>query len=377
MNETRLGLRLWFCLLMVCLLACLILPSTALALDFSGTGSQAVGPFHLSGGLTVFSWDQSSGGFENFIVYLLDSSSTSVDLLANELGSGSSGSAVVQSLGGGLPAGDYWINVTAVGNWTLHIGPVTAPLAPTPTFTGTGSAAVGPFYLNGGPAVFSWSQTSGGFENFFVYLVDNNGATVDLLANELGPTSSGSKVVSSPYGGLAPGRYMLAVTAVGSWNMSLALGAPPASLLSVYRFYNFKQGVHFYTASEEEKNSVIARLSSVYRLEGVGYNINVANPANSHPLYRFYNFKQGVHFYTASEAEKANVIATLGSTYRYEGPAYNVCPTPVAGATTVYRFYNFRKGVHFYTASEEEKANVIASLGSTYRYEGPAFYLAP
>jgi hypothetical protein len=43
----------------------------------------------------------------------------------------------------------------------------------------------------------------------------------------------------------------------------------------------------------------------------------------------------------------------------------------------VYRFYNFRKGVHFYTASEAEKNNVVATLSSTYRLEGVAFYLAP
>jgi hypothetical protein len=47
------------------------------------------------------------------------------------------------------------------------------------------------------------------------------------------------------------------------------------------------------------------------------------------------------------------------------------------GATKVYRFYNFRQAVHFYTASESEKNDVLAKLSGTYRLEGVAFYLAP
>jgi hypothetical protein len=221
MNVGRAATRLWLVVFVVFLAAGFMLPASAMALDFSGTGSQAVGPFYLSGGLTVFSWDQTSGGFNNFIVYLVSGTGEEIALLANELGNASAGSSVVQSHGGILPPGEYRINVSATGNWNLHIAPVTAGYAATPSFAGAGSAAVGPFYLGGGPVVFTWNQTSGGFENFIVYLVDNSGATVDLVANELGATSSGSKVVS-PYGGLKPGRYMLAVEAVGSWNMSLS-----------------------------------------------------------------------------------------------------------------------------------------------------------
>jgi V8-like Glu-specific endopeptidase len=147
------------------------------------------------------------------------------------------------------------------------------------------------------------------------------------------------------------------------------------ALMPVYRFYNLRNGVHFYTASEAEKNNVLATLSSTYRLEGVAYYVNTTTSTNGDPLYRFYNAKKGVHFYTASEAEKNRVLATLSSTYRLEGVAYYVSHNP-SGAP-VYRFYNFKKGVHFYTASEAEKNNVLATLSSTYRLEGVGFYLAP
>jgi hypothetical protein len=146
-----------------------------------------------------------------------------------------------------------------------------------------------------------------------------------------------------------------------------------SSLLPVYRFYNFRTGTHFYTANAAEKTYVEANLGAYYRYEGVAYDA-MASPAGATPLYRFYNFRTGTHFYTASLAEKQHVESTLWAYYRYEGIAYWVSLDP-AGTVPVYRFYNFRQGTHFYTASAAEKANVEATLGSVYTYEGVAFYV--
>ncbi len=95
------------------------------------------------------------------------------------------------------------------------------------------------------------------------------------------------------------------------------------------------------------------------------------------PLYRFYNKKNGSHFYTASEAEKASVLANLSTIYQLDGPAYNVSATPAAGTVPVYRFYNKKNGSHFYTASEAEKASVHANLSAIYQLDGVAFFVAP
>ncbi len=116
-------------------------------------------------------------------------------------------------------------------------------------------------------------------------------------------------------------------------------------------------------------------LGQIYTFEGPAYSVNTASPSNLHPLYRFYNRRNGTHFYTASEAEKTQVQNTLSGTYTYDGPAYKVSTFPWY-SKAVHRFYNKAAGTHFYTASEAEKANVIATLGSIYSYEGPAFYLA-
>jgi len=148
-----------------------------------------------------------------------------------------------------------------------------------------------------------------------------------------------------------------------------------ASPLPVYRFYNFKKGVHFYTASAAEADIVRTKLAFTFRPEGVAYSVNTANALNSAPLYRFYNFKKGVHFYTASAAEADSVRTKLAYTFRDEGVAYNVSDD--TGGMPVYRFYNVKKGVHFFTASAAEADIVRTKLAYTFRDEGVAYYVAP
>ena len=142
----------------------------------------------------------------------------------------------------------------------------------------------------------------------------------------------------------------------------------------VYRFFNKTNGSHFYTASEAEKNNVVANLSATYSLDGPAYHWSTAFTT---PLYRFFNMKNGSHFYTASEAEKNNVLTNLSATYSFDGPAYNVSSGPAAGTVPVYRFFNMKNGSHFYTASEAEKNNVVANLSATYSLDGVAFHVLP
>jgi len=142
----------------------------------------------------------------------------------------------------------------------------------------------------------------------------------------------------------------------------------------VYRFFNKRNGSHFYTASESEKETVVATLSGTYSLDGVSY--HVADDFAS-PLYRFYNKANGSHFYTASSAEKNDVQAKLSRTYSYDGIAYYVSATATQGSAPVHRFYNKQNGSHFYTASASEKRRVEETLSGTYSYDGVAFHVAP
>lgn len=146
--------------------------------------------------------------------------------------------------------------------------------------------------------------------------------------------------------------------------------------VNVYRFYDLRAGTHFYTASDAEMVQVRQTLSSVMSYDGVAYTVDAASPSATQGLYRFYDVRSGNHFYTASDAERDSVMANLSSIYRYEGVAYMVSATPATGAVPVYRFHNVGgEGAYFYTASATERDNVIATLGFAFRYEGIAYYV--
>ncbi len=142
----------------------------------------------------------------------------------------------------------------------------------------------------------------------------------------------------------------------------------------VYRFFNTGGGSHFFTTNEAEKDAVIAGAPG-FRYEGIAFYSYPTPGDGTSPVYRFYNFRVGVHFYTNNEQEYRSVLANSSTTYRYEGIAYHSFATPVTNSIPVHRFYNFRQGVHFYTANQAEATFLNDNRASTYRYEGIAYYL--
>jgi subtilisin family serine protease len=191
--------------------------------------------------------------------------------------------------------------------------------------------------------------------------------------------------------GIAPGTYNvtyskttfatssvagITITSDNTTTQNVAL-TPTQVLLPVWRFFNLRNGTHFYTADPVEMAHVRDTMASTYHLDGVAYSVNTADPANSSPLWRFFDMANGSHFYTADPAEKARIQATMASTYSYDGPAYDVSLTDPTGSTTVWRFFDHANGSHFYTADPAEKASVQANLSAIYSLDGPAFYLVP
>ena len=223
--------------------------------------------------------------------------------------------------------------------------------------------------------VQAWFKDSAG--NWFNSMVDGFGPSAGFTVPD-GYTATTAFYVMGDQVGTYSTALTLQDAATGevlaTTSIAAVVGTVAPVLMPVYRFFNLKAGAHFYTSSESEKNTVINTLGKVYRFEGPSYTINLANPNNTLPVYRFYNLKKGVHFYTASESEKNTVINTLGGVYRFEGPSYNVSRTST-NAFPVYRFYNLKQGVHFYTSSEVEKQNVIDTLGGVYRYEGISYWV--
>ena len=62
--------------------------------------------------------------------------------------------------------------------------------------------------------------------------------------------------------------------------------------------------------------------------------------------------------------------------WHYEGIAFYVYPTAVAGSTPVHRFHSSVVSHHFYTNSEAEKAGLIANpTTAQWQYDGIAWYV--
>ncbi len=158
-----------------------------------------------------------------------------------------------------------------------------------------------------------------------------------------------------------------------SYDLAFFLYETPPALVPVYRFYNRTNGTHFYTDSAAERDTVNATWPHIYTDEGPTYYTYPAN--NSTQLTRLYNKVSGSHFYTASSTEAANALATWPGVFQLDGATYKVNPAPVANSLPVYRFFNRTNGSHFYTASETEKAHVMATWPHIYTLEGPAFWL--
>ena len=145
---------------------------------------------------------------------------------------------------------------------------------------------------------------------------------------------------------------------------------------TVYRFFDPMRGGHFYTSSEKERAFVEENLTN-YTPEGEVYNI--VNPIDastgSEEVYRFFNTATGVHLYTTSEIERDSIIEDLAS-FQYEGVKFYAYADQVEGSIPVFRFFEPSLGVHFYTANETESTFVQENLDN-YDFEGIAYYTIP
>lgn len=148
-----------------------------------------------------------------------------------------------------------------------------------------------------------------------------------------------------------------------------------SSETTVFRFFDPSSGAHFYTVDEKEKAHVEDNLDN-YTFEGESYEtMDLTTGAGGEEVYRFFNPTTGVHLYTTSEVERDSIIDTLDN-FTFEGTKFYAFETEVDGSMPVYRFYEPTLGVHFYTPSEFEKNSVMENLDN-YNFEGIAYYAMP
>jgi hypothetical protein len=177
----------------------------------TGRGNQATPAFNLESGLAIFR--NSYQGTSNFIADLKSASSgEDVGTAANELNTSSS------SRGIHVEAGEYLLNVTAEGPWTIRVEqprPTTGPGISASPVTGSGNVIAGPFFASAG--LLRASTKHGTSSNFIVDLLDAEGNDVATVANDLEEAQS-STALQVPDDGV----YWLNITADGSWSITFA-----------------------------------------------------------------------------------------------------------------------------------------------------------
>ena len=225
-----------------------------------------------------------------------------------------------------------------------------------------------------------WTRSSNP-ESYFgsIYVIYNNGMPESVVKSI---RLNGSDFQQAPYiislGNLEAGDYYIRAY-VKNADSSAALTSikvlykilwsapvePPAQEGSktMYRLYNPYSGEHFYTASADERDSII---KAGWRYEGLAW---YAPEQSSKPVYRLYNpyVAGGDHHYTMNLSE-LDMLQAAG--WKYEGIGWY---SDEAEGTPLYRQYNpyADTGTHNYTMSKAENDSLV-SLG--WRAEGIAWY---
>jgi hypothetical protein len=132
----------------------------------------------------------------------------------------------------------------------------------------------------------------------------------------------------------------------------------------LFRGYNATTDDHLYSLDENEIVNAIG-----YVAEGVACDVLVAGNGTAGPLYRFRVPNSSMHFYTASEAERTQVLAAQ---YVPEGQCGFVFQDPSPGPAPLFRSCKLSDGAHLYTMDIGERDRAL-TIG--FRGDGIAGYI--
>jgi hypothetical protein len=187
-----------------------------------------------------------------------------------------------------------------------------------------------------------------------------------------------------PATGTLPANYFLESSVpLGDITLTAKGGVTPGPNgkgTPVHRFWDGITQVHFYTTNQAEINTAIAQSNPITGYpKRDEYNSFIAPVDGNADIIRFLNPKTSTYFYTSGAGDMTNA-ANLG--FVSQGAAFKSFNYPAAGTIPVYRFVNQQQilsgnVVHFFTPNEVEKNSVIATLGTTWKYEGIGFYAYP
>lgn len=149
--------------------------------------------------------------------------------------------------------------------------------------------------------------------------------------------------------------------------------------------YRYARGAydHFYTTSPDEIGTTTPGSIGRHRYVSEGnvgqiYHSNDPQPAYTLPLYRYYNTGNGKHFYTVTWQEiGTNVAGAAIGVWICEGITGYIYSMSEPNTQPLYRYYQYQNGAHFYTTASEEIGTITPGAAGKYSYiyEGIAGYV--
>ena len=234
------------------------------------------------------------------------------------------------------------------------------------------AATIGGFVLGDTLALANTAMTS------LAYTPTGTGSgTLQLFAAAAAPVASLSfagTYTTASFGLSQSGSSLLITTSV----TDPATGSTTAPVSTgIYRFFDTRDGTHFYTASVAERDTVlVSRPDLVQETSGFGALLQAS--ATTKPVYRFFDATHGTHFFTASVTERDTVAATRSDLTFEPSATFLEHTTAQPGDVPVYRFFSTTDGTHLYTGSDTERTGLTTAGSPTYRpdlvSEGIGFY---
>lgn len=209
-----------------------------------------------------------------------------------------------------------------------------------------------------------WSQ--GGIE------AGSSGSALFVNGRVTGTLTGGDNGCPAKDGRVVYGRLDQAIaTSFVPWLGALAV-LNSDTHWPVYRFHVLQSGADFYTLSAQERDQVIATLSSQLVLDGIAFYAADREHPRLVPVYRYFNPEVVAHFYTTSEVEQ-QFVQTYHPSWHYEGIAWWSPAQPGDGVSPVYRSYQYLPGVHHYSTQTQVRDAWQADTGLL--YDGLAYYV--
>lgn len=224
--------------------------------------------------------------------------------------------------------------------------------APVLTPIGGGSAGTGPILTGAGQTLsFTISAAVPG----------NASATINYSAFNLPAgamfNSNTQTFTWTPTAAQTGAHRVTFVAASGSQAASQTVTLEVFNVARFLRAYNVSADYHFFTISTLEFNFAVQKGYRDETAGNSGFDLSRVPDTNAVPLHRLYNIRNGRHYYTASDGER-DILVTLG--WRYEHDEGFIYTAQAPHTTTIFRLYNTGTGTHLYTESSATKDAILS-----------------